>query len=108
MSDTPETLDRFHREAQELHAKIEANAAKNGAALEADIDDAAAHAERLAASLRNAADKHNAPVKKHFEDAALHLERRSTARATPQRRTRRNSRDGTRCSSKRPVPLFTI
>ena len=74
MTNIKDALDRARSDAQDLHKKLEANTAKDHAALRADVENAAAQAQKLAASLRTAVEGQRADAKQHLEDAAAQLE----------------------------------
>jgi hypothetical protein len=74
MSNVKETLEKARSEAQDLHKKIDADAAKDNAALRANVQDAAAKAQNLAASLKTIVDGQRADAKQRIADAASQLE----------------------------------
>jgi hypothetical protein len=74
MSNIKETLDRARSEAQTLHKNIDATAAKDQAAMRADMKDSAEKAKQLAASLKTIVDGQRADAKQHINDAAVQLD----------------------------------
>ncbi len=74
MTTITDALGRARSEAQELHKQIEANTAKNHAALKADIQEAGVRAKQLASSLKATADGQRADAKHHVKDAISKLE----------------------------------
>jgi len=74
LSKIKDALDHARSEAQELHKQIEANTAKDHAALKADLVNAGAKAQKLADSLKTVVDGHRSDAAQHIKDAAKQLE----------------------------------
>jgi hypothetical protein len=69
-----DALDHARSEAQELHKQVEANTARDHAALKADLVKAGAKAQQLANSLKSAVDGQRSDAAQHIKDATKQLE----------------------------------
>jgi hypothetical protein len=69
-----DALEKARSEAQDLHKQIEANTAKDHAALRTNVQNTGAQAQKLATSLRAVADGQRADAQQHIKDAAARLE----------------------------------
>jgi hypothetical protein len=69
-----DALDRARSEAQELHKRIEADTAKDHAALRTDLQSVESEIQKLAASVKTLGEGQRADAKQHLKDAASQLE----------------------------------
>ncbi len=74
MSKIKDSLDHARSEAQELHKQVEANTAKDHAALKADLVNAGAKAQKLADSLKTVLDGQRDDAAQHIKNATKQLE----------------------------------
>ncbi|MGP6159889.1 MAG: hypothetical protein ACLPYS_20730 [Vulcanimicrobiaceae bacterium] len=82
MSAVKDAVDKARSDARALQQKIEANTAKNQAALRADLESASTHAHQLAASVKTLAEGQRADAKQHLSNAAARLEDAATRAKT--------------------------
>jgi hypothetical protein len=74
VSTIKDALDHARSQDKDLHKKIEADTAKDHAALKVEVQDSATKAQQLAASLKTVIDGQRDDAKQHVKDAAAQLD----------------------------------
>jgi hypothetical protein len=74
VSGIKDALDNARSEARELHKRIEANTAKDHAALRTDLQSVESEIQKLAASVKTLGEGQRADTEQHLKDAASRLE----------------------------------